>query len=354
MYLLGRYTPSVKSKEALRVLAEVTASQWGMVTSAQASAHGITRLDLSRLTADGLLERLAHGVYKDAGASGDQLDDIRAAWLSTDPKVMGEARIKEGANGVVVAGSSAARLHDIGDVWADRHEFVSPNRRQTQRSAIHYRQLSLEPQDVTLAQGLPVMTMERTIADLVEEVGDLSLVAGALRDASFKRNLDVARLRVLLAPLAKRNGLKDSDGMALLYRLLEIAGIDLDAVARRVAADTSFGSRVAANYFDHLSKTDLGHLAMTPEMQKTMRSFQDTIAATLQDAMGPAMKSLQANLLKSAGFDDIAKRIAEQFATSDVMKELSRAWGKSLNESLSFKPEMMAAIRATQRAVADD
>ena len=46
----------MKSKDALRMLAEVTAYQWGMVTSAQASMHGITRLDLSRLAADGVAD----------------------------------------------------------------------------------------------------------------------------------------------------------------------------------------------------------------------------------------------------------------------------------------------------------
>lgn len=116
----------MKSKNALRVLAEVTACQWGMVTSAQASLHGITRLDLSRLAADGQLERVAHGVYRDTGAPGGPHDDLKAAWLSTDSKTMGEVRIKDGANGVVVAGESAADLHGIGDFRALRHEFVSP------------------------------------------------------------------------------------------------------------------------------------------------------------------------------------------------------------------------------------
>ena len=64
MYITNRYIPSVRSKDALRALAEVTAYQWGMVTSAQASMHGITRLDLSRLAADGFLERLVHGVLQ--------------------------------------------------------------------------------------------------------------------------------------------------------------------------------------------------------------------------------------------------------------------------------------------------
>ena len=84
----------MKSTEVLRVLADLTAYQWGMFTSAQASMHGITRLDLSRLAEAGHLERLAHGVYKDAGAPGDQFDDLRAAWLSTDPKRLAHERSK--------------------------------------------------------------------------------------------------------------------------------------------------------------------------------------------------------------------------------------------------------------------
>ena len=51
--------------------------QWGIVSSAQASHVGITRLDLSQLTEAGHLNRLAHGVYMDAGAPRDRVDDLR-------------------------------------------------------------------------------------------------------------------------------------------------------------------------------------------------------------------------------------------------------------------------------------
>ena len=97
-----------------------------MVTSAQAVRQGVARLDLSRLAADGHLERLAHGVYRNSGAPAGPYDDLKAAWLSTDPKAMGAARIKDGTDGVIVAGESAATLHGIGDFRALRHEFVSP------------------------------------------------------------------------------------------------------------------------------------------------------------------------------------------------------------------------------------
>lgn len=267
-------------QDALRVLAEFTAHQWGMVTSAQASMRGVSRLQMSRLAQSGHIQRLAHGVYQDAGTPADPSDDLRAAWLSTDPRKTGEERIQDSTHGVVVAGSSAARLHGIGDLWSDRHEFVSPTRRQTQRPQIHHRQRTLDPQDMTLVGGLPTMTPARTIADLLEQIGDLSLVAGALRDAARKGTLDVDRLVQLLGPLAERKGFRKHAGSALLSRLLEIAGLDLDSVARRVAADTALGSRVAVNLLSNLTKPDLDRLVITPEMQEALRALQESIAQT--------------------------------------------------------------------------
>ena len=242
VYLAERYTPSIKSKEALRVLAEVTAYQWGMVTSAQASMYGVTRLDLSRLAADGLLERLAHGVYKDAGSPGDQFEDMRAAWLSTDPKRLAHERMKNLAGDVVFAGPSAARLHSIGDLRDRHYAFIAPTRRQSQRSEMRYRQRALDPRDVTLADGLPALTLEATIADLFNAEADLRHIGDALRDAARKRRLDLAHLQDLLASLAARNGFRVGDSAALLNRLMQIAGLDVDSLARVLARSTSYAS----------------------------------------------------------------------------------------------------------------
>jgi predicted transcriptional regulator of viral defense system len=343
------------------VLDDITANQWGMVTSAQAGMHGIVRLDLSRLTDAGHLKRLTHGVYKDSGAPSDPFEDLHAAWLGTEPAVMGESRLQDRAHGVVVAGTSAARLHDIGDLWADRHEFVSPKRRQSQRTEIRYRQRCLDPRDVTLVHGLPTMTVERTLADLVEEAGDLSLVAAALRDATLKRNLDLGRLRHLLAPLAERNGLRRHDADALLNRLLTIAGIDADAVARRIARDSALGSRVAANYFGNLEKADLDRLVMTPEMRKSMRSIRESVAEMLQSALAPHIAALNlsaeassTNLMESGAFDNIAKSLTAQLTSSDAKKRLIEDWGKSLSASIILTRETLVAVRAAQTIATDD
>jgi predicted transcriptional regulator of viral defense system len=219
----------MKTHAALLAVAGVTVGQWGMVTTAQAGALGVSRLVLSRLAEAGHLERLAHGVYKDAGVPTDQYDDLRAAWLSTDPTRLAEHRLDDGASGVVVASTSAATLYGMGDFWADRHEFVAPIRRQSQRSGIRFRRRVLDSRDVTVVQGLPAMRVEKTLTDLLDDVGDQSLVADTLRDA-------------------EKNGFKRTDGTGLLEKLLEGAGADVASVARRIARDPELGARVVAEY----------------------------------------------------------------------------------------------------------
>ena len=194
------------------MLAEITAYQWGMVTSAQAGAQGVTRLNLSRLAADGLLDRVMHGVYKMTSAPSDSLDPLRAAWLSTHPERLAYERRATDPNAVVIAGASAAHIHGIGDLWDERFDFISPVRRQTQRSEIRYRRRVLDTRDVSTVDGLPVLSVTATIADLAETVGDLSLVADALRDARRAHNLDTTRLSDLLDP-------------ATMTRLSELAGV---------------------------------------------------------------------------------------------------------------------------------
>jgi hypothetical protein len=109
---------------------------------------------------------------------------------------------------------------------------------------------------------------------------------------------------------------------------------------------------VAANYVGNLTKTDLDRLVMTPEMQKALRSIQESIAVNFADLLSPAMKSIQADLIKSAGFDDIAKKISAQFTNSDAMKEITQALSRSLTNSIAIKPETLAVIREAQRVAA--
>ena len=356
----------MKSMEALRILAELTSYQWGMMTSAQASMRGITRLDLSRLAEAGHLNRLAHGVYMDAGAPGDEFDDLRAAWLSTEPKLLAEVRIKDRGNGVVVAGEAATLLHGIGDFQAHQRDFVSPTRRQTQRQEIRFRQRELDPRDVTLAHGLPVMTIERTIADLVEDLKDLSLIADALRDASGTRTIDLDRLRELLAPLAGRNGFRKGDGAALLHRLMEIAGIDADSLARLLARSPSYATLAqVARQVANVTVHDPRPIATGPR-GNGRRGYHESmteLAPTLRPLAGPTGRLVAAHrrelndVLRRHGvtnariFGSVARGDDHEGSDLDLLVDF--APGTSLVDIIGIQDELESVLGAAVDIVPD-
>ncbi|SOD75068.1 predicted transcriptional regulator of viral defense system [Jatrophihabitans sp. GAS493] len=226
----------MKSNNALREVAELAAAQWGLFTSAQATARGVDRVTLARLADGGQIVRLGHGVYRAAGAPSDRFEGLRAAWLSTQPKLLAEQRLGATTNvSTPASGASAAELHGIGDLRVDRMEFTTPVRRQSQRGELRYRIRHLEPDDVTIKEGLPVTRLERTIADLVEERYDLSNIADVVRDAVTRSKLDEEHLVELLAPLAARNGFRGRDGAALWAHLTKLAGINIETPATDVA-----------------------------------------------------------------------------------------------------------------------
>ena len=276
----------MKSRVALQQLAEVTESQWGMVTTAQARAQGIDHMTLKRLNDDGHLIRLIHGVYRSAGAPGAEHEELRAAWLAAEPRRLALERLHDNRPGIVVSGESAARLHGIGDLRATRSEFTSPTRRQSQRLDVRYRTRNLPREDITVRDGLPATTRERTIADLVEDRQDLSTVADALRDATRQSVLDTERLTELLAPLARRNGCAAGDGAALLEKLAQSAGIDENSWARSIAENGPLMAKILSQYVTHL-----------PQMQAALKDFSIAVdnlldASKFQKVFTPANQEL--------------------------------------------------------------
>ncbi|RFA06868.1 hypothetical protein B7R21_18090 [Subtercola boreus] len=228
--------------EALRTLQGLSSAQWGMLTTGQAAARGVTRLQLGRLAAAGHLERLTHGVYRDAGSPPTEYDDVRAVWLSLDPTRTAEQRIGDGADGAVVGGPTATYLHQIGDLQPEPYVFLSQIRRQSHRSEVQYRQRTLSPDDITIVHGLPVSTPERAVADLVQDKEDTSLVADVLADAVRKTPIRLDRLAEILGPFAARNGHDKNDGAGFLEDLLERGGVDATTQATRIVRSTAWQS----------------------------------------------------------------------------------------------------------------
>lgn len=195
------------SKIVVAVL-DLAAEQEGLLTTQQALRRGVSRLALSRLADQGAIERLAHGVYATAEAAFGQHSALRAAWLSLDPQRFAFERMEEDPAGFTVTHRSAAELWGIGQFVPDKLEFVSTSRKRTRREDVRLRQRAITSDDITIVEGLPCTTTERTIADLVDSHEDLSLVAAAFGDTTFGK-VDFDRLRALLDPIAHRNGFAD-------------------------------------------------------------------------------------------------------------------------------------------------
>lgn len=346
----------MKSSGAVRVLAELSASQWGMVTTAQAAEHGVQRLDLSRLANAGHLERLARGVYRDAGAPSDEYASLRAAWLAAEPSHTAEHRLRDLLDGVVVMGESAASLHGVGDLPANRHEFSSPVRRQTQRPEISYRQRQLERGDVTIARGLPVTTIERTIADLVEARTDLSLVADVLSGGARRRRLDNDRLAALLGPLAARNGLHKDDGPALLDRLITLAGLDTISVAAQIATSETLSALVAANSLARLNTPELSEMLIGLGMDEALQGLNESIAQAMAQAISPALEHLAASIEMpplpglQAALAELAKQVSLSLPTQELLGSFGEAWAASLASATAT--DRGDVLRAFDRATA--
>lgn len=205
-----------------RAIAALAERRGGLVTTAEAQRAGVTLMQLSRMAASGQLIRLAQGVYRAAGAPEPEHETTLVAWLALGGATLDDTAT--GAPAVVAAGQTASALHHIGDLWPTREEFIVPRRRGTRLHNIKLRVETLAPADVTIAAGVPTLTVERTIADLVAQWADLSLVADVIRDAHQQGKVVFPRrLSEYLNPLAGPNGYPT--GEVFLQALSAAAGL---------------------------------------------------------------------------------------------------------------------------------
>lgn len=218
-----------------RRIADLAATQWGMLTTAQARVSGVARANLSHRLRTGELEKTDYfGVYRFSAVPSSPLDDLRAAWLSTNPEAIALERIATPRPDAVIASAAAAMVHGIGDVYPAPYRIIVPGRRQSTKGAIVYSWRTLDPRDIEVIEGLPVTSLERTIVDLLCDEGDISIVADALRDA-LRGGYEVGakRLSELLAPYAERLGRGAGDGIGALASLMVTAEVDAVSEASR-------------------------------------------------------------------------------------------------------------------------
>lgn len=206
-------------------LGSIAERRWGLLTTAQAAAAGVSRKQLSRMASTGAIERITHGVYRMAGAPPQDHEAIYATWLALGGAT--SPRTPSGVAPVVAAGITAAVVHGLGDFFLDSYDFIVPCRKTTRLANVHLRIRKLTPQEVLPVNALPTLTIERTIGDLVDQWVDLSLVAGVVRDAVLAGKLvSPQRLVDYLEPIAsaQRRAGTGTSGHTLAQTLFDLAG----------------------------------------------------------------------------------------------------------------------------------
>lgn len=181
------------------IIAELSESE-GVFTTAQAERMGVPRDALHDAVESGLIERIARGAYRMVGSGSSFTDELAAIWKLTAPEKFTHERLRAAEwDGVVIGGSSAASILDIGDFHLSPYRIYAPRRINSRNNKVRFVKRLVVKGDVRFVRGLPVTRAERTIFDLVMDNEDLSLVADAMRDAwQVDRGFDFRRLAELL------------------------------------------------------------------------------------------------------------------------------------------------------------
>lgn len=159
----------MRAVQALAALEHAASTQWGLLTSAQAEAVGVTRMMVRRLVNQGVLRRVRRGVYATPSAEGGPQEPVRAAWLAVAPIA---AHADRPGSDVVVSHASAARLHGLTQLAPLAHEFTSARRRTSAHGDVRFHRRDIPAEDVVRIDGLPTTSVARTLADLGMALAD--------------------------------------------------------------------------------------------------------------------------------------------------------------------------------------
>lgn len=205
--------------DALATLNNLSASQRGVFTAAQARTLGVDKLSLSRLVSRGQIERLSHGVYRSCAAPSFKEEDVWAAWLALYPEIPAWQRRRDGSQGAA-SHATAAWLLGIGELNPHPLTFTLPERKQTRRTNVRLLKAPLARNEVTMVGSIPTTSPSRTVLDLLRDGGDLSLIMRVFADATEAYpGMDNPAFIDEVDKLGKRYGMKG--GQSLYERLGE-------------------------------------------------------------------------------------------------------------------------------------
>jgi predicted transcriptional regulator of viral defense system len=187
---MAKYPVDTRDSKALDLLYEIAEGQAGYLTAEQAVTAGIPRSTLGYHAGEaGTLERVGTGVYRLRRFPTTPHGHIVAGWL-------GLARAD-----AVVSHDSALEMRDLSDIIADEVHVTLPRAKRGLHIPDGVRaHFTTRPVERSRVLGLPVTSVERTIADQIRGRGwteqvDLSISQAVRRGLTTPARLTAAMPR---------------------------------------------------------------------------------------------------------------------------------------------------------------
>lgn len=171
-------------------MARRAGAQHGVVTTQQAYEAGASVAQLHALVQAGVLRRLHQGTFRHVAGEHSWRTKLLAACLSCGSTAVASAR-------------SAARLCDLRDVPRWRPEVtVLDTTYPKLRGVVVHRTNRLDPEDVTVIDGIPSTSVPRTLLDLGALL-PVAVLTKVVEDARFRELTSVEELLCTLERLGR-------------------------------------------------------------------------------------------------------------------------------------------------------
>lgn len=174
-------------QDALYRIAE---PQGGYFTSAQAAKSGFSRKLLWHYQKTHKFLRAAHGIYRLGRFPSSRFEDLFVAWLKCGPRS-------------AISHESALALYDLSDILPGEVHVTAPRTASRRRKGIRLHTNRLHPADIVKREGLPVTSVQRTIADVARAGFSEDHFARAVSEA-LQRGLTTKK--ALLSEAKRRGG----------------------------------------------------------------------------------------------------------------------------------------------------
>jgi predicted transcriptional regulator of viral defense system len=180
----------------------------GLVTADDARQAGFTDSVLTRLVQRGRIERTSRGVYRIPYLTPGRFSQYREAVLW--------AKANRGPEQVAISYMTALAAYEISDANPLSIHLTVPKiarlRRQKPKGIVVHRE-DLNPEDITIHEGLPLTTIARTVVDLLTSGERIDLIRQAISDARREGFIGDSEARLLRRRIEEHlKGLRISHG----------------------------------------------------------------------------------------------------------------------------------------------